>query len=159
MNVMRYTVVGDSATVSFVAGCESLPTLVAACAGNPRTVEQLMAFVARYEPKLAEYVACGLAVFAEHNVEGHSEAICSALKYCPPHEQPVFRVVDGETRRASLQPVKAGIVIFNLPARRIVQIHNTYAEIRRKGRVIVRDAVGKPRVFRYELPANWVIVP
>lgn len=156
---MRYTIVDERGAVSFTAGCESLDALVAACADNPRSVEELLALAGRYDPQLEEYVTCGLAIFGEHNADGNWDSIHAALKYCRPHELPVFRVVDAETRRASLQPVKAGIVIFNLRARRIVQVQNAYAEIRRRGRVVVQDAAGEPRIYRYELPANWVIVP
>lgn len=134
MNVMRFTIVDDESAVSFVAACESLDSLVAACAGNPRTVEDLLASLARLDSRLEDYVSCGLAIFGEHNVDGHYQVIRSALRFCAPQEVPVFRVVDGETRRASLQPVKAGIVIFNLGARRIVQMHNTNTTIRQPRR-------------------------
>ncbi|MHB1007227.1 MAG: hypothetical protein ACYC3S_16535 [Chloroflexota bacterium] len=159
MNVMRYTIVDNKCAVSFVAGCESLEPLVAACAGNPRSVEDMLTALARYDARLDDYVSCGLAIFGEHNTEDHYQVIRSALRFCAPQDVPVFRVVDTETRRASLQPVKAGIVIFNLSARRIVQLHNTHTAIRRRGKVVVRDTGGKPRVYRYELPAAWVIVP
>jgi hypothetical protein len=155
---MRYTVVDERGAVSFVARCESLVHLVAACAANPHTLEELLHLAGRYDPELEEYVASGLAVFDEHNVDGHNESIRSALRYLQPHELPVFRVVDDETREASLQRVKAGILIFNLKARRIVQVLNAYQEVQRKGRVIVTEGREK-RVYRYELPKAWAIVP
>jgi hypothetical protein len=71
----------------------------------------------------------------------------------------VFRVIDSETRRMSLHPVKAGIVLFNLRARRIIQVQNTYSEVQRRGRLIQRTDSGRNRVLRYELPATWIIVP
>jgi len=155
---MRYTVVDERGAVSFVASCESLNALVAACAENPTRLGQMLGQTRRFDAQLEDYVSCGLAVFDEHNVDGNHEAIHSALRHCQPHELPVFRVVDADTRRASLQPVKAGIVIFNLKAQRIIQVMNSYAEIRRRGKVVVRDDQGA-HVYRYELPANWVIVP
>ncbi|MCL4465032.1 MAG: hypothetical protein M1401_02535 [Chloroflexi bacterium] len=158
MNVMRYTVVDARGTVSFVAGCESLVHLVAACSASPRTLAELLHLAGRYDPRLEEYVTSGLAVFDEHNVDGHNDSIHSALRYCQPHELPVFRVVDDETREASLQRVKAGILIFNLKARRIVQLLNAYQAIQRKGRVVVTEGREK-RVYRYELPQVWAIVP
>ena len=85
-------------------------------------------------------------------MDGHYHVIRSALRFCAPQDIPVFRVVDADTRHASLQPVKAGIIIFNLGARRIVQMHNTHTAIRRRGKVVVRDTGGKPKVYRYELP-------
>ncbi|MDA8217721.1 MAG: hypothetical protein M0Z94_08915 [Dehalococcoidales bacterium] len=159
MNVMRYTIVAELNTTSFVASCDSLSALVAACANNPRQLEEFLALTTLYDDNIAEYISCGLAVFDEHNVEGHYEVIHSALKYCLPQELPVFRVVDQETRKASLQPVKAGIVIFNLSAHRIIEMQNTYAGVRRRGKIVGHDSEGRRRVFRYELPANWAIVP
>jgi hypothetical protein len=41
-----------------------------------------------------------------------------------------------------------------------VQLQNTYAEIQRKGRIRVpRSAGAPPRIYRYELPADWSLVP
>ena len=88
------------------------------------------------------------AAFDEHNVAGNYQAIHAAIKHLPPHELPVFRVVDDVTRQASLQGVKAGVIIFNLPSRRIVQIQNTYSEIRRM--------VAKMRRLQR---AGWTVLP
>jgi hypothetical protein len=72
----------------------------------------------------------------------------------------VFRVLDSRTREASLTPVHAGVVVFNLRAKRIVQIQNSYAEIRRRGRSrAARPASPERRLIRYELPNYWALVP
>jgi hypothetical protein len=102
----------------------------------------------------------GLAVFDEHNSRQRLDRIHAAFDYCRPEETPVFRVLDERTRQVSLKPVRAGVVLFNLREKRIVQLHNTYAEIQRKGRI--RVAAPPPngaRVQRYELPADWSLVP
>ena len=127
---MRYTVIDQQGTVSFVAPCEALPALLTGCFQGATSVEDLMSRLDRRQRRMVEYVTSGLAVFDEHNAPGNYEAIHQALDYCAPHELPVFRVVDDRTRQASLQPVKAGVIIFNLIKRRIVQIQNTYAEIK-----------------------------
>jgi len=99
-------------------------------------------------------------LFDEHNVEGNYEVIHQALKFCSPVEQPVFRVVDDVTREASLQSVKAGAVLFNLPAKRIIQIQNSYREIKRTGRAYVFDGKRMTKSsFSYRLPAEWSLVP
>ena len=52
------------------------------------------------------------------------------------------------------------MIVFNLREKRIIQIHNTYHEIQRKGRIRVRDArAGTQRIYLYELPAEWALVP
>lgn len=160
MNLMRYTVVDRAGAVSFVADCDALAAIVAGCAVNPRSLPELLDAAHEFDKRLREYVTSGLAIFDEHNSPANPAAIHAALDYCPPHELPVFRVIDDHTRQASLQPVKAGVIIFNLVDRRIVQVMNTYAEIRRKGRVRVHDGRHfTDEVHRYELPGDWRLVP
>jgi hypothetical protein len=69
-------------------------------------------------------------------------------------------VGDARTREVSLTPVKAGLVLFNLPQKRIIQVQNTYADVQREDRGRFRKA-GQPtgRYYRYQLPADWTIVP
>lgn len=160
MNVMRYTIVDGKGAVSFVAPCEVLKVLVAGCCANPPDLDDLLSAAERLDAGLPEYVYSGLAVFDEHNLDGNHNAIHRDLADRKPHNTPVFRVVDDITREASLRPVKAGLIIFNLLERRIVQVQNTYDEIRRAGSVRVRDTVKSTmRVHRYRLPADWAIVP
>lgn len=160
MYVMRYTIIDPYGTVSFVAPCHVLPALVAACSKDPRWLDELLKGADRYDRGLREAVASGLAVFDEHNVAGQGGSITSILSRTPPHKGPAFRVVDDITREYSLQPVKAGVVLFNLPARRIVQIHNTYEDVERSGRGQVHDERGPTkRLFYYRLPKSWTVVP
>jgi hypothetical protein len=160
MNLVRCTVVDDQGAVSFVADGDALPALVAACAQNPGSLHELLEITDGYYHDLRERVLNGLAIFDELNTPGHYDAIHEAFTYCAPHEQPVFRVVDDLTRETSKQAVKAGVVIFNLRAKRIVQIQNSYREIRRSGRARVFDGKALTNsVFSYRLPREWAIVP
>lgn len=159
-DVMRFTVIDPSGRVSFVAPCAALEALVAGCAAQPQTLEQLLAATEPFAGGLRERVLSGLAVFDEHNSASNFRWILAALDFCPAHETPVFRVVDPRTEEVSLSPVRAGVVVFNLVAKRIVQIQNTYAEIRRKGRVrVMRNNRPTELVQRYELPPDWSLVP
>ncbi|MDO8616984.1 MAG: hypothetical protein Q7T33_14845 [Dehalococcoidia bacterium] len=160
MNVLRCTVIDDSGGVSFLTHGDALPALVAACAANPRTLAQLLERAEPYYHKLSDYVFSGLAVFDEHNTQGHYEAVHRDLTRVPRHKQPIFRIVDDLTREASLRPVKAGAVIFNLRAKRIIQMVNSYREIRRTGRGRIFDGSGPTgAVFSYRLPQEWALVP
>jgi hypothetical protein len=160
MNLMRCTVVDASGTVSFIVDGEALPALVAACSRNPASLADLLNYVDPLYGDLRERVLNGLAIFDERNVPGEYSAIHQALDFCAPHQQPVFRVVDDRTRETSLQPVKAGAVLFNLKGKRIVQLQNSYREITRSGRHRVFDGHQHTnRVFRYSLPREWAIVP
>ena len=160
MNLMRCTIVEPTGTISFVVDAEALPALVAACASNPTSADELLTRADPLYQELRERVLNGLAIFDERNTPGHAEAIHAALDFCAPHEQPVFRVVDARTREASLQPVKAGAVLFNLRAKRIVQLQNSYRGITRTGRQRIFDGQRLTnRVFAYRLPHEWAILP
>lgn len=160
MNLMRYTVIDKFGGVSFVADAEAAFALAAACSGGPQSLEQLLEGAEPYYCNLKEHVLNGLSIFDEWNVRGHYERIHRAIEFCKPEEQPVFRVVDDLTRETSLRQVKAGVIIFNLPAKRIVQLQNTYILIQRKGRARVFDGTkATGREFIYRLPKEWALVP
>ena len=164
MFVMRFTVIAPEGTVSFVAPCNALKALVAGCSKAPTSLETLLTASARYDNQLKERVLNGLAMFDEHNGQGSYAHIHSAIDYADEqrtHDQiPAFRVVDDTTRKASLEPVKAGLVLFNLKERRIIQVQNTYADIKRRDRGRIHEG-GQPtrRLYHYELPVDWRILP
>ncbi len=160
MNLMRCTIVDPHGTVSFVAPGEALPALAAACARNPNSLAELLDLADPLYGDLRERILNGLAFFDERNMPGNCAAIHQALDVCAPHQQPVFRVLDDRTREASLQPVKAGAVIFNLLGKRIVQLQNSYRHVQRSGRFRVFDGRRLTnRIFSYQLPGEWAIVP
>ena len=160
MNVIRCTVVDGRGAVSFIVHGDALPALAASCSTNPTSLEEFLEQAEPYYHNLRDYVLNGLAIFEERNVEGNCEAIHAALGSVAPHQHPVFRVVDDLTRETSLQPVKAGAIIFNLRAKRIVQIVNVYQEIQRSGRARVFDGHSlTDAVYKYRLPEEWALVP
>jgi hypothetical protein len=160
MNLLRFTIIDERGGVSFIAHGDALPAFVKACSFYPQSVEDLLDLTAPYYASLKEYVLSGLAVFDEHNLEGHFDSIHADLAFAPKYEKPVFRIVDDVTREASLRPVGAGAVLFNLPERRVVQLVNTYRQVRRQGRARVFDGDSwTPEMFPYRLPSDWAIVP
>src|SRR5262249_31784325 len=128
MNLFRCTLIDRTGTISFVADAEALPALLYGCGKDPATAEEVLRLSDRYYRGLGERVLNGLAIFDERNVPGNYTAVHHALDFCAPHEQPPFRVVDERTRETSLQPVKVGVILFNLVRKRIVQIQNSYRE-------------------------------
>jgi hypothetical protein len=160
MGLMRFTVVDTRSTVSFIGPDRALHALVAACASGAESIEALLDRIAPFVGELRERVLNGLAVFDEHNSRGNTRWIHAAFDYCRREEVPVFRVLDDRTREISLSPVWAGAVVFNLKSRRIVQIQNTYSDIKRKGRLRVMEGTRPTnRVQRYELGPEWTVVP
>ncbi len=161
---IRYTVVDAQGTVSFVGPGHVLKMLVAACAQMPADLAGLLSHLRPLDRHFTEYVENGLAVFDEHHLPGSPSTVPAAGV---PAAEPagkagdgVFRVVDAASRQASLQPSRAGVVVFNLVERRIVQIHNTYAEVQREGLGrLRREGRPVPTFYHYHLPATWRIVP
>src|ERR1043165_6593191 len=98
MCVVRFTVSAPEGTVSFVAPCNALKALVAACSKAPTSLEALLSASTRYDNELKDYVLNGLAMFDEHNSRGSYAQIHSAIDYADEqrshHQIPVFRVVD-----------------------------------------------------------------
>ncbi|MGO8949156.1 MAG: hypothetical protein ACLQUY_16220 [Ktedonobacterales bacterium] len=160
LDVMRFTIVDAQGTVSFVAHTSAAFALTAACAQNPKTMTELLEASRQYDRDLYTLVASGLIIFDEHNLPNDMQHIHEQLRSLPPQKTPVFRVLDEATRDASLQAVRAGVILYNLSKKRIVQIANTYEALTRSGEVNYHNGrFLSRRVFSYELPPDWTIVP
>lgn len=157
---IRFTVADASGSISFIGPCHAIKMLVAGCARGASTHGALLRALRDYDELLADQVLSGLRVFDEHNLPGDTTAIEHMLETLPPLDWPPFRVLNHITRNASTQPAGAGLIIFNLEARRIIQVQNSYAEIQRRDRGRYRKA-GKPiqSFYYYELPRDWALVP
>lgn len=159
-DVIRCTVLDPRGTVSFVAHWAAAAALTAACSHDPATLDELLDASTRYDRGLRDIVTRGLAAFDEQNAGDDLSDIHQQLKTLPPRRTPVFRVLDTFTREASLRPVRAGVVLFNLTAKRIVQIENTYDRLSHSGAVNYHNGQFlSVRSLPYELPASWSIVP
>jgi hypothetical protein len=159
-DVIRCTVLDPSGTVSFVAHWATAAALTAACSHDPVTLDGLLDASVRYDRGLREMVTRSLAAFDEHNNADDLSDIHQQLKTLPPRRTPVFRVLDTITREASLRPVRAGVVLFNLPAKRIVQIENTYEPLTQSGEVNYHNGrFLSIRQLPYQLSPDWLIVP
>ena len=160
MTLIRFTVADRDGTTSFVGPGHAIKMSVAACANEPSTVRELLDKTRRYDDQFAIHVLNGLAVFDEHNVRNNTASIEALFASAPASDWPPFRVLNELTRRASTQPGRAGLIVINLNEKRIVQVQNSYAEIRRQDRGRIR-ARGRPTrlLYHYELPTDWSLVP
>lgn len=158
--VMRFTIVDEGGTVSFVAPCHALKAIAASCERGAEDHRAVLAMLAEYDAELSQSLKNGLAVFDEHNTASDACAVHGQLAKAGSPEMPPFRVMDARTRDASLEPVRQGLVVFNIPARRIVQVQNSYANLQRQDRGRIRVG-GKPthQYYSYRLPDEWSIVP
>jgi len=160
VSTMRFTIVDASGAISFSGPPHGLKALAAVCSAGATDHRALLEGLAGYDARLATHVLDGLAVFDEHVSETNPESI-EAWMSDPerPRAQP-FRVLDDATRKASLEPRRLGVVIFNLHARRIIQVQNSYAELLRSDRGRIRvDGQPTRQYYHYSLPEEWQILP
>jgi hypothetical protein len=131
-----------------------------ACTTNPRDLSELLERSEPYFAGLRERVTNGLVMFDERNTPGAYGFIHRVLEAVKADETPVFRIVDDVTREASLRPVKAGCVVINLVARRVITLQNGYIPITRNGRGEIFDGE-RPTgaTFVYRLPQTWALLP
>lgn len=157
---IRFTIIDDNETISFVGPCHAIKMMAAACSAEPASIRGLLDRCKIYDPDLIESVLIGLAIFDEHNTPEYPESFHSAIETHPSSDLPPFRVIDEATKRASQIQAGSGLIIFNLRARRIIQVQNSYADVQRVDRGRVRRD-GKPTTFlyHYKLPDEWRIVP
>ncbi len=160
MSVLRFTAVDEAGTVSFVGPGHAMKMLTAACAKGPNDSRELLDAVGAYDAVFAKTVLDGLSIFDEHNTVDDFGASDRHLAEVDPRESPPFRVLNEALRRRSLEPAGAGLVVFNLTARRIIQVQNGYTELERQGRGRIREN-GRPvqRLYHYALPTSWTILP
>lgn len=157
---MRFTVIDHHGSISFVGDARMLDALVAACTPDPASHAHLFSVAQLFDKRIQPLVLNGLAIFDEHNTPDNPAAIDVILRETRGQHTPPFRVIDEITRNASLQPVSFGLVLFNLPARRIVQVQNSYREVLRSGAVEIHDGVRwTRRGRRYAVPKSWSILP
>lgn len=157
--MMRFTIVDDSGTTSFTAAPHLLKAIAACCARGVATTRDLVTMLADYDGCSATEIRDGLLIFREHNTQSDTRWIRERFDESDGDFGP-FDVLDERTRRTSLEPARLGLVVFNLVARRIVQVQNTYANLQRSDRGrIRRDGKPVPTFYSYELPADWSIVP
>lgn len=156
---MRFTIIDQYDTISFVAPPHALKAIAACCAQGAASIGEVLAGLSPYDAELSRTLRDQLSVFREHNTRDDTRWIAQRLS-AEAGYQGVVVVLDDETRRASLEPARLGLVVFNLPARRIVQVQNSYANLERSDRGRVRRN-GKPvqTFYSYTLPDDWSIVP
>lgn len=160
MNVIRFTLIDERGVVSFVGPCHGIKMFVAACSAHPSSTEQLLRYAEPYDEAFIRTVESGLAIFDEHNTRENYAAFRALAEATPPAELPPFRVVDELSRSLSHKPAATGVILFNLKARRIIQIQNSYAEVLRVDRGRIRQNGRPTRVlYHYALPDEWSIVP
>lgn len=156
----RVNVLDERGTLSFLAPPHGLKVLAASIARGARDSGDLLAFASVYDADWAAQIRMEVMRFDEHNVDVVAEPYQAAISEGDGTDHPAFRVLDPETRKRSLIPGVLGLVVFNLKERRIIQVQNSYADLRRKDRGRIRvDGEPTDLLFHYELPGEWALLP
>lgn len=160
MTTIRLNVIDAGGAISFVGPAHAAKVLTAACSHQPANLGDLLRIARPFDTEMIDELIEGLALFDRHNPAGDYAAIHGLLGSLNPTATPPFRVVDEFTRKASLTPVSAGLILFNVNAQRIVQVQNSYSAILRQDRGRIR-AAGRPtrHLYQYILPNEWALVP
>ena len=159
MSQMRFTIIDAAATVTFLGPPHALKALAAGCANGAESTSELLAALARYDGDLSQRLRDQLVIYREHNVAGETAWIDEKLVDHADYPDPVV-VLNEATRDLSQRPGPYGLVIFNLPSHRIVQVTNTYATLERSDRGRVRrNGMPVRALYTYTLPDDWTIVP
>lgn len=157
--MMRFTIIDHEETMTFLGPPHALKAIAACCAQGTATNAEMITKLGFYDIDLSRRLREQLAVFREHNTETDVEWIEERVRTDPDYAD-LLMVVSEPTRRVSLQPGSLGLIVFNLPARRIVQIANSYANLERADRGRVRrDGKATSTFYSYALPDDWTIVP
>lgn len=153
----RLNIIDPASSVSFLGPAHAAKAVAAACSHGSLTWQDILSRTQRYDAEWTAEVRRGILSFEEHHVPGDDPV--------PPVEPGFdalspFRIWDVETRQASLNPGRLGLVIFNLKEQRIIQVQNNYSDLQRQGRGRIRlDGRPTPALYHYRLPEDWAILP
>ena len=134
--------------------------IAAACAHDLETIDTVLETLTTLDPEEARRIRTGLSRFDEFVVRDRPASLRKWLETNDPVDGDPIRLVDPRLRETTLTPLPLGIVVFNLPDKRIIQIENRYGTLLRKDRGRMRRD-GRPvrQVYRYELPEDWSLLP
>lgn len=160
MSNYRFNVIDPFGVVSFLGPRHGSKMLAAACGANHRYFDGVITFVQALDELWAHDIERGLEAFDVEEFGESKNAPASDEKGRRRNWQRPFRVVDPESRHASMKSGPLGLLVVNLKEQRIVEVDNRSIGLLRADRGRVRRN-GKPTrmLFRYRLPSDWAIVP
>ena len=158
--VVRMTIRDGQETVSFLAGRDTALRLVAGCAVNPLTLEELLLATEIYQRGIAAWLMGGLIEFDKawrHGGKAYSETV-----FGPDADmanRPVaFQVVDELTETAAHTPADGGLIMIDLPAHHLRVAGDLTIPV--EGQVLVHNGRRlTDQSITYILPQEWEIEP
>lgn len=155
---VRVTIRGREETVSFLTGRDTALRLVAGCAANPLTLDELLLATEVYQRGIVGWLIGDLMEFDKAWQRQGDEYLESAFGSGADaaNEPGAFQVVDQLTEKAAHAPPDGGLVVIDLPAYRILVGGDM--EVPAEGRVLVHTGERlTDRSITYILPQEWKI--
>lgn len=160
MNCYRFNIIDPTGVVSFLGPRHGSKMIAAACGANHTSFDGILTYIRALDDAWVRDIEFGLKAYdAGRPSPSTGREVPSRTRRSRDWQRP-FRVVDPESRQASMKPGPLGLLVINLKEQRIVEVDNRAIGLRRSDRGRVRRN-GKPTkmLFRYRLPADWAIVP
>lgn len=158
--VFRFTIIDPDGTVSFLGPGHGPKVFAAACSQGAGDHRDLLRLAEHYDAHWIAEVRAGLHIFDEHNIGETADSFKAHVEATSRDKVMPFRVIDTVTRQLSTQAARSGLILFNLNQKRIIQVQNSYDELRGEDRGRIRSE-GRPTssFFFYRLPETWRILP
>lgn len=156
----RINLIDTRGTLSLLAPAHGPKMLTAVAGLEFDMARDMLQAVTHLDSDWISQVQASLSLFDEFNLDELDAAWKDMIEAGDSAVHPPFRVIDPVTRARSLQPSSLGLIVFNLKARRIIQVHNSGVDLEREGEGRYRED-GRPldRLYSYTLPPNWSLVP
>jgi hypothetical protein len=146
--MVRYTVFDPEKVVSFPGDAELAHHLTAACASEPRLLEDLLLGVETYRRGEVERVMHGLLHYDAQRQRNECTEVGE-----------IFEVTDKRTREAASSVEQDGLVVFDLASKNISALGFPGRALRARGRMISRvPSSNIERETLYALTDEWSVV-
>lgn len=155
---VRVTIHGGKETVSLLAGRDTALRLVAGCAVNPLTLDELLLATEVYQRGIAAWLMGDLMEFDKAwQREGKAYVERAFGPGADAAKRPVaFQVVDEQTEAAAHAQPDGGLIVIDLPAHRIRVAGDV--DVPAEGRVLVHTGERlTEQAITYILPQEWEI--
>lgn len=157
---VRVTIDDGEQVVSFLAGRDTALRLVAGCAVNPRSLDELLLATEVYQRGIAAWLMADLMTFDKAwQREGEAYVQRAFGPHAGTENQPVaFQVVDELTEAAAHAPAEGGLIAIDLPAHHVGVAGDV--EVLREDQVLVHTGERlTDQAITYILPREWEVEP
>ena len=149
--MLRFTLQDSEKRITYVDRAELAPYMVAACATEPTSIEELLLAVEAYSPGMTARIMQGLLEYDAGLLTGVEADTAASSWY---FKQPVLEVVNELSDLVALTPEAEGLVAIDLVSHEI--IGRGSAKLLPRGAVTIPGARNRQQVA-YVLSDSWTV--